>query len=586
MLKQILFSTFVLASMLSMPAYAQDGGAHIITPHEWFLISLGLIGGMTLLMYGIDKMSSALKIVASDKMKQLMWRLTRNRIMSLFTGAFITAVVQSSTVTTVLLVGFVSARLMSLAQSIGVILGADIGTTVTAQIFAFNINQYALLPVIIGFSIVGLMKSETAKHIGSAIMGLGLVFFGIDLMSHAVTPLKDQPFFLDSMAQLGHPLLGIAAGAIITALLRSSAATIAMVIPLAAQGLITLDAGIAIVLGANIGTCNTAILAALGKSREAIRVAVAHVLFKVCGVLLVLPFIPEFTELVIGMSPGDAADAGTSALVPRQVANAHTLFNISVALLFLPFTTQFARFINYIVPDKPLDETEIKPQFLDNYLLSTPSLALTAVRSEMRRMGQEVNSMMELILPAVINGTRADLNRVEKKDEDVDSLHAHIIAYLGEISKKQLTDKQTTEMLGLMYATHHLENIGDLIETNLVNLGHQRIDSQVEMSPRTQEVITSVHHVVQRSITESLKAITELDNNAADRVLDMKRDFNKLIQNSVSHQTQRLVANERNRINAFSVEMDIIDRLQRVYFHSRRIATSTLSITEQKEPRA
>ena len=585
MLKQILFSTLVLASMLSVPAYAQDGGTHIITPHEWFLISLGLIGGMTLLMYGIDKMSSALKIVASDKMKQLMWRLTRNRIMSLFTGAFITAVVQSSTVTTVLLVGFVSARLMSLAQSIGVILGADIGTTVTAQIFAFNINQYALLPVIIGFSIVGLMKSETAKHIGSAIMGLGLVFFGIDLMSHAVTPLKDQPFFLDSMAQLGHPLLGIAAGAIITALLRSSAATIAMVIPLAAQGLITIDAGIAIVLGANIGTCNTAILAALGKSREAIRVAVAHVLFKVCGVLLVLPFIPEFTALVIDMSPGEAG-ATSSALVPRQVANAHTLFNISVALIFLPFTTQFARFINYIVPDKPLDETEIKPQFLDNYLLSTPSLALTAVRSEMRRMGQEVNGMMELILPAVISGSRADLRRVEKKDEDVDSLHAHIIAYLGEISKKQLTDKQTTEMLGLMYATHHLENIGDLIETNLVNLGHQRIDSQVEMSVRTQEVITSVHQVVQRSITESLKAITELDSHAAERVLEMKGDFNKLIQNSVSHQTKRLVADERNRINAFSVEMDIIDRLQRVYFHSRRIATSTLSITEQKEPRA
>ena len=285
------------------------------------------------------------------------------------------------------------------------------------------------------------------------------------------------------------------------------------------------------------------------------------------------------------MSPGEAG-ATSSALVPRQVANAHTLFNISVALIFLPFTTQFARFINYIVPDKPLDETEIKPQFLDNYLLSTPSLALTAVRSEMRRMGQEVNGMMELILPAVISGSRADLRRVEKKDEDVDSLHAHIIAYLGEISKKQLTDKQTTEMLGLMYATHHLENIGDLIETNLVNLGHQRIDSQVEMSVRTQEVITSVHQVVQRSITESLKAITELDSHAAERVLEMKGDFNKLIQNSVSHQTKRLVADERNRINAFSVEMDIIDRLQRVYFHSRRIATSTLSITEQKEPRA
>ena len=309
--------------------------------------------------------------------------------MGLVTGAAVTAIIQSSSVTTVMLVGFVTANLMSLSQAIGVILGADIGTTITAQIVAFPIKKYALLLVAGGFLMTFTSRKDDIRQYG-LVMGLGLIFFGMAVMSGAMKPLRTFEPFIALMQNVSNPLVGILVSTAFTALIQSSSATMGIVIVLASQGLISLEGGIALALGANIGTCATAGLAALGKPREAVRVAVAHVTFKIVGVLLIVWFIPPFADLVRSLSPASEHLTGMDRLAadtPRQVANAHTLFNVGIGFLFLPLAGVFARFCEWVVPDRPITDTEeiaarYEPKYLDEVLLDTPALALERTQLE------------------------------------------------------------------------------------------------------------------------------------------------------------------------------------------------------------
>ena len=588
-----LLAVFVIFAVLPLISWALEPpvpAEYILTQREWLHLFIGMLGGLALMLYGIEKMSASLKEVAGDKMKQVMWRLTSNRFTGLFTGAFVTAVVQSSTVTTVLLVGFISTRLMSLAQSIGVILGADIGTTITAQILAFKVNEFALVPVFIGFLMSYFSKKHKYINIGHAVMGIGLIFFGISLMSESMYPLRSYTPFIEAISTLANPIYGILAGAIFTAVTNSSAATLAVVIALASQGLLSLEVGIALTLGANIGTCLTAGLAAVGKNREAVRAATAHVLFKVLGVLIILPFLPHFTSFITNISP--TAPVGLQGLealahaVPRQVANAHTFFNVGIAILFLPFTTQFAQFLTWLVPDKPLKDEKLQPLFLDEFLISTPMLALQATRSELRRLGDEVIEMYDQLLPALMHGSKADLKQVRELDDDVDSLYGHIIHYLGQVSQERINEKQTNELLGLTYATHHMESIGDVIEINLVNLGHSRLNNAVVISKETEDVLLSIAKVCRQALKESIHSICELDRDAAQRVIGMKRDFKKVANNASQHLTKRLTSTDKNRLNTYALEMDMVDKLQRIYFHCARLSKCTISVLDADKPKS
>jgi phosphate:Na+ symporter len=578
-----LFAAVLLVATSAQAATSAGAGM------DWLAINIGLFGGMALFLYGLDKMGTALKVIAGEKMRLVLWRVTRTRLLSLITGAFVTAIVQSSTVTTVLLIGFISARLMSLAQALGAILGAGIGTTITAQLLAFKLDEYALIPVAIGWLMTFLYKDEGKNQFGHALLGIGLIFYGISLMSNSMGPLRDYQPFVDLMSHMSDPLYGILIGTLFTALVHSSAATLAVAIALGSQGLIDLPAGMALMFGANVGTCFTASIAAIGKQREAVRAAVANVAFKVIGVALLLPLMVYFIELVVYISPtapagleGKAADA---AVLPRQIANAHTVFNVLLALLFLPFTAQIARLLTLTIPDKPLDDEEMQPKFLDDFLLPTPSLAMNAARSEIRRMGREVCEMMRTIMVAVLEGTPAELKALRGRDEDVDSLYGHIVEYLGKISKTTLSDSQTNEMMGMMEATHHLESIGDLIEVNLVQLGLRRQANNVVVSEKTAQMLTTLHQVVNSAVEDSLLAITDLNKASAMRVINMKGDLKQLANAALKHQTTRLVADEKNRVKTFAVEMDIIDKLQRIYFHSSRVAKSALRIIEMNEAR-
>ena len=562
--------------VFAMPGVAATDGTGL----DWTAMLIQLAGGLALFLFGMDQMGEALKLVAGDKMRQILGTLTTNRVMGLVTGTVVTAIIQSSSVTTVMLVGFVTANLMSLSQAIGVILGADIGTTITAQIVAFPIKKYALLLVAAGFLMTFTSRKENVRQYGVLVMGLGLIFFGMAVMSGAMKPLRSYQPFIDLMQNVANPLVGILVSTVFTALVQSSSATMGIVIVLASQGLISLEGGIALALGANIGTCATAGLAAIGKPREAVRVAVAHVMFKIVGVLLIVWFIPPFADLVRSVSPASEHLVGMDRLAadtPRQVANAHTLFNVGIAFVFLPFAGVFARFCEWVVPDRPLTEAEeldarYEPKYLDDVLLDTPALALERAQLEIGRLGERVGDMYEAFLEPTFTHDTDRLEEVAEMDVDVDMLHARIVEYLARISSGELSRKETDALIRLMQAANQIEHMGDLIETNLVGLGQKLAEDGVAVSSSTADIIRDYHGKVGDALRESTEAFRMNDAKLARRVRRMKPEMSEMARNSVRHALDLLVADDSNRLQAYTREMELIENLTRIFRHTRRLA--------------
>ena len=544
----------------------------------WFELLLGLCGGLALFLHGMDQMGVALRGVAGSRLERVLGALSNHRVIGLLTGAGVTAVIQSSSVTTVMLVGFVSAGLMTLQQSIGVILGADIGTTITAQIVAFKVTKYSLLLVAAGGLALVHARAERVRHYAFIAMGLGLILFGMSVMSDAMRPLRSYQPFMELMARMDEPALAILAATVFTGLIQSSSAAMGVVIVLAMQGLISLEAGIALALGANVGTCATAGLAAIGKPREAVRVALAHVLFKLIGVALLLPFIEPFADLVRELSP--AVDPGLdarellAAVVPRQVANAHTLFNVAIALIFLPFTGFFAWLITRMLPDRDLSGVPdpSAPRHLDRLLLARPSLALDAARHELGRVGATVQNMYARALPAVLDGTEAELEAVRAEDDVVDALYRHVMAYLRSVGRRRLDSAEARELSSLMSIANHLESIGDVIETELVGIGQRRREQLVVVSEATREVLQRLHGSVGDALTAAVASVAAADDRRAAQAVTVKGEIDTLVERAEDHQVRRLTADEPARLRTYAVEMDVIDKLRRVYYHSKRIA--------------
>ncbi|MCG6938637.1 MAG: Na/Pi cotransporter family protein [Gammaproteobacteria bacterium] len=576
----------VFFGVVFAPALASAASSAADEMH-WWDMGMKLCGGLALFLFGMEQMADALKAVAGERMKTILATLTKNRFAGAITGAFVTAIIQSSSVTTVLVVGFITAGLMSMSQSIGVIMGANIGTTITAQIVAFKVTKAALLMVAVGFAMMFLSKKEKIRQYGAMLMGLGLVFFGMSVMSDAMKPLRSYQPFLDLMLQMESPIVGILIAAGFTALVQSSSATTGIVIVMASQGFISLPAGIALAFGANIGTCVTALLASIGKPREALRAATVHVLFNVFGVLLWMGLIAQLAEFVTWLSPSHPELMGANRLAaetPRQIANAHTVFNIANTFIFIGFAGQFARLVEWLVPDKPIEEAVLaEPKYLDQELLETPSLALSRARLEIGHLGQRVNAMLEEIMPAVLSGNRDELRHVARIDDYIDALHGQIVTYLGKISQKPLSEGQTRELLGLMDAVNDLENIGDIIETDLVYLGNERIDAGLRISDETRELLANLHEIATSSTKLATDAVMTDDVSIAMDVINMKQELQRLTDWATIHQADRLVADEPNRLSCYTVEVDIIEKLKRIYYFAKRMAKTVVAETEVEE---
>ncbi len=517
-----------------------------------------LLGGMALLLYGMQHTGDGLQRLAGARLRQILTHLTANRVAALLTGAGVTAVIQSSTATTVMLIGFVQAGLLTLHQAMGIILGADIGTTFTVQLLAFRIYDYSLLLVGVGFALTFLGRRRMWKDLGHAVLGFGLIFLGLKLMIEGMAPLRDKPLVAQALLAFAEtPILGIAASAVFAALVASSAATIGLAIALASHGLLTLPGAVPLVLGANIGTCVTALTASLGSSTEARRVAFAHVSFKLLGVAVVLPVLGPFTQLA-------AASAADPA---RQIANAHTFFNVAISLLFLPFQAWAARLIVSAVPERPEEEQRFRTRYLSERFGDQPSLAIGQATREALRMADIVQSMLRDAATVFRTGSQELLEDVEKRDDQVDYLEREIKLYLTRLDRHTMTEDLARREIALLGFIGNLENIGDIIDKNLMELARKKLYQGRRFSEPGEAELMEFHGQVSKNLERAVVAFATYDRTLAKEVLDQRPVIRQSERELRQSHLDRLRAGLAESLETSEIHLDVLTNVKRINSH-------------------
>lgn len=536
---------------------------------EWFPLVAGFVGGLALFLYGLRELTDALQRLAGDRLRSVLGRLTTNRVTGLLTGAGVTAVVQSSTVTTVVAVGFVSAGVLGSVQAISVVLGANVGTTVTAQVISLDINTWAFVLVALGGFGVLSARRERWQPQARVLLGLGLLFIGMQIMGNAVAPLRDNESFVDLMARLGSPAYGVLVGASYSALVRSSSAAAALAITMANEQLISLEAGVAIVIGANIGTCITAAMAAIGRPPAAQRVAAAHVAINVIGALAWIGFTGQLADLGRSMSGSDD--------VARSLANAHTIFNISVAVAMLPLLGILIWVLERWLPDPAPPEVSDRRSALDSGLLSTPALALTAVRVELGRLADALARQIEPAARSAIEGSWNELAAITRADDETDRRYRAIVEYLTDVGQGGLSERRTDELFLLLAMAEDIESLGDALEINLVTTGQRRIEQSVTLDAAATSHVIEVARVVAEAVRLVGHAIASDDRDAARDVIDMKPGLEALMRQAFVDQAGRLVARGTVDLPAFSIERDVLEALHRMFHFAKRAAANEVA---------
>ena len=555
---------------------------------SWGFLIIGLLGGLALFLYGMDKMSEGLKKSAGNQMRAILAALTKNRVVALLVGAFVTMVIQSSSATTVMLVSFVQAGLMTFMQTLGVILGADIGTTVTAQLIAFKLTDYALLMIAIGFGLRMFSKSENIKNIGEVILGFGILFFGMKLMSDAMKPLRSYPDFIDLLKGLENPLLGLLVGAAFTALIQSSSAFTGILIVLAQQNLITLEAGIPMIFGANLGTCITAALASIGTSREAKRVALAHILFKLAGVALFFFWIPQFADLIHFLA--ERFQSGPA----RQVANAHTIFNVGLGLLFLPCTPFFGNLILRILPDK-IEDNKLKPAtwHLDDSKITSPAIAIDLARTEISHMAKLIGRMQRaIIVPFLSSEPRRDefhpglslIEGIKMREHKVNFLQEKITNYLLQISKQELSDEESKEVFGMISIVKDMESLGDLIDRNMIPMIPKKQNLESDFSHEGKEELLIYHEKVCNQIYLLREALAERSPEKAQEIMASEKKYLDLESQYRIRHLERLRHERRESLETHSVHLELMDLMKQIIVYSSNIAKTFIASCGQGQP--
>ena len=557
------------------------------TPPEtipWFAMISGLFGGLALFLFGMDQMSSALKLLAGDRLKAVLAKLSGNRISGVFTGAAVTAVIQSSSITTVLTVGFVSAGILTLTQAVGIIFGANIGTTVTAQVIAFKITDYAFLLLAIGFFVTFFKKHPRLGQGGTLAFGLGLIFIGMKIMGDSMEPLRGYPPFMGMLASVNNLIPAILASALFTALVQSSSATTGIVIVMAGQGLISLETGIALILGANIGTCFTAVLSGIGKSPEAKQAAAVHILFNLAGVILWIAFIPLLAEWVQWISPSFPELIGTERLAsetPRQIANAHTTFNIVSTLVFLPFAHLFAAIARRIIPEQARPESSevaAARKCLDPSLLEMPDLALEQVGAVLLQMGRFTENYLQSFRTVFRKPDSKRISHLAKTDDVIDRIDDLVMDYLEEIAKQPISSRNTNRLSKYVNISNEFEHIGDVLERNLVPLLATTGDRQQHLSAQTRSEIESFHDGVATFFHRILQSLENAETLSPKAIAESQEKFLKLeIQNRRSHY-QRLenVPSDELDPELNLLYVDTMSYLRRIHSHLETIALELL----------
>ena len=555
---------------------------------NWMILLIsGLLGGLGLFLWGMKLMSTGLQNSAGDRMRDMLGRMTHNRFLALGIGALVTTIIQSSSATSVMLVGFVNSRLMDFRRTIGIILGAMIGTTFTAQIIAFKITDYALLIIAVGFFIYAFSSKPRIKNLGETILGFGILFFGMHIMSEAMYPLRTYAPFLDILVNMENPLFGILAGVVFTALIQSSSAFIGIMIVLASQGLLSLEASIPLLLGSNLGTAVTAILASLGSSREGLKVGIAMSIIKLVGILIMVWWIPSFVELVESISPKANPDILTDTLaaatvLPRQIANAHTLFSVFLAFSFLPFTNLLARLVDVIVPPDKMEE-EAKPQtmYLDRRFIKAPSLGLNLAKQEALRVGNLVREMgYEIIFPFTEKSDNS-LASIGRKEETVDYLETEIQQYLTALTRENVGQKRVDEAFQIMYVVNEFENIADIISKIMVRRARSWLDSEADFSAQGKKELEEYHQHVMNQMNRSMEVFKDLN---LERAREMKSKYKKYRLLALEFEMQhyrRLQDPSSSSVESSETHLELISTLRNIAGHATNIARIFISQLEK-----
>jgi len=548
----------------------------------------GLLGGLGMFLFGMKIMSEGLQKIAGSKMRKILAVLTNNRIIGAMVGIAVTAIIQSSSATTVMVVGFVNAGLMSLMQSIGVVLGANVGTTITAQLIAFKITKFALPAIGLGAGFKLFSKNKKYVYIGEIILGFGLLFFGLSTMKHAFNPLKSSEEFRQLFLLVAdYRLLGVLIGALLTVIVQSSSATIGITLALASSGLISFEASVALILGENIGTTITANLAAIGTSLAAKRTAFSHFLFNVLGVLYMLILMPLFMKFISSITPGDAdfviqtqaqassfgADIGDKPYIARHIANTHTLFNIINTIIFLPFIGLLAKVSTLVVRgEESRDDFQMK--FIDDLVLNTPPVAIGQARRETIRMAQVALEMVEETNLFLEDGDMKRIKNLEYKEELVDILQRDILGFLVKLSQRSISTETSESIGSLMNMANDLERIGDHCE-NLWNLGIRKQDEKICFSALGENEIGGISEKAHDFLQFVIEAMENEDKMIGAKAIELEDQIDVMEEKLRSNHIARLNTGEC-AVQPGLIFIDMLHSYEKIGDHTYNVSEAVI----------
>jgi len=534
-------------------------------------IAISLIGGLGLFLFGMSYMGDGLQKAAGSKMKDILAALTKNKLMGVLVGALVTGVIQSSSATTVMVVGFVNAGLMNLNQAVGIIMGANIGTTVTAFLVSLNITKLATALIGIGVFVFLASKKKKTKSMAEVIIGFGILFIGMNIMKEAMGPLETNPHFIGLMTKFSNPFLGILVGFVMTAILQSSSATTGILIAVATTGIISFEFAFPIIFGQNIGTCVTALLSSIGANKTAKRAAVIHLLFNVTGTLLFMIFLRIPVEwAVLKLVPTN---------VPKQIAAGHIFFNILNVVIMFPFSGLLVKASEFLIKND-IEDSEHVTKYIDERILATPSIALTQASKEVLHLGNIAYEQFETSVKAFITNNEELAYKVFVLERKVNEINKLALEYLIKLDKESLTNYEKDKLVVLMNALNDIERVGDHAD-NIGELALYKIENKVNFSEQAIEEINTMFNDTMAVFKATLIALKTIDCDDCDKVIE--------IDNGIDKMYKILRKNHIERLNDYICEpsagiifLDIIGNLERIGDHSSNIAESIIEVVANK----
>lgn len=525
----------------------------------WLFLAIGLFGGLGIFLYGMGLGSGGLQKIAGDRLRGILSALTSNRFLGLIVGIVITGIVQSSSATSVMVVGLVSSALMTLQQAIGVLMGAHIGTTITVQLIAFNVSDYSLLLVGGGFLMTILTKRKFYIYLGEIILGFGFIFFGMAVMSQSITPLKSMPTFVGWLIEFGkNPILGILASLTFTAIIQSSGATIGLCVVLASEGLLSLQSAMPLVFGANIGTCATALLSAIGASTNGRRTAVAHTMFSVIGVVIFTPFLLPFETLITNITHWMGTDS-----IPRQIANGHMIFNIMTAAILISFVPLMTKLVIKLVPEKAEGE-EFKPKYLNNAYLETPDIALQQAQLEEGRLVDIIKLMYAETLNLYKPDNEERLTKVRELMKNANMLENAIRRYLTRLSQKSISLTQSKRLMRLLLTIDDLRHISERIGLAVAEQSERFVDNKWKFSPEGEKDLNQFYSVIKERLDKTLEALRKENKQVAQEIIDTKHGISEQeVKLRAAHMT-RMAKGGEDTLNSSNTHLDLLAILKRI----------------------